>query len=685
MHVPQQLLQFRAGDDASLSLTDGRAELQAQPELLLQETVVAFWIDPPPDDDAERIVQVEEQGRTNAGCCASERQLESSSRCSALRTRSGTSAPSKSARRTRGALWATAIKDEFVQALVVVGQQAGANRPGLPVRPVVDVLALGVHDEVPIRSLGELDACLRQPMRGTRQGRWLLRRACQVLDGQHHLDALVVGQAGHMGFLTADVQQLRHPGIGLAAIHARRRLPQRIEHAVCLDARGAQILVGQASHGQRAVADELFPIRQRDPGTPLVAADVRIAAGASPDVPVGQVFPVWVDLGARHKLDRRMTVRAPFGRTQPNTRCDIDHRSGGGVHLRVDGLGRDGVLYKKTVFHASPMSAHPVEVILSSTLLPAKQLELLLPPIEVAMSTCEAVQEPLVPAAEPRPSSHATGPADGVLASPAQNAASAAVELPPELADHIWRGAELGQGRAGFVGTGFAALDAELPDGGWPCGGMVEILQSHPSLLEWRMVGPSLAPLVKGGRSVVVIGPPKPPYLPGLRHLGLNEDCLVWIKADKPSDRLWSAELLLRANAAAAVLAWLPHCLPGQLRRLQVAAQGCEGPVFVFRPLDARYDSSPAPLRLVASELIDWQLKVEIIKRRGPAHETPLLLDSIPGGLNHVLTPRMRRPSLIVRNKEARRHVVGRPHNPAHAAAARLAQEVLARAAASHG
>jgi protein ImuA len=107
--------------------------------------------------------------------------------------------------------------------------------------------------------------------------------------------------------------------------------------------------------------------------------------------------------------------------------------------------------------------------------------------------------------------------------------------------------------------------------------------------------------------------------------------------------------------------------------------------VFVFRPLDARHDASPAPLRLVASPLLDWQLKVEIVKRRGPAHETPLLLDSVPGGLNHVLTPRMRRPSLIVRNKEARRHAVGRPHNPVHAAAVRLTEEVLARAAASHG
>lgn len=269
------------------------------------------------------------------------------------------------------------------------------------------------------------------------------------------------------------------------------------------------------------------------------------------------------------------------------------------------------------------------------------------------------------------------------LVPPAQNAQAARPELPPELGDAVWRGNELGHGRTAVVPTGFAALDAELPDGGWPSGSMTEILQSQPGLLEWRLAGPCLQSLVAGGRSVIVVGPPRPPHLPGLRHLGLDENCLVWIKAETPSERLWTAELLLRSNSTAAVLAWLPQCLPSQLRRLQVAAQGSEGPVFVFRPADARHDASPAPLRLLASPTVDWQLTVEIFKRRGPAHETPLLLDSIPGGLQHVLTPRMRRPSLFPSKKEAPRHVVGRPQHSVPAPAARIVEEALAHAVSS--
>jgi protein ImuA len=246
------------------------------------------------------------------------------------------------------------------------------------------------------------------------------------------------------------------------------------------------------------------------------------------------------------------------------------------------------------------------------------------------------------------------------LVAPGQNAAVDQQPLPAELSERLWRGHELSRGRQVSVPTGFAPLDAELPDGGWPCGSLTEVLQPQPSLVEWRLVGPCLSRLV-GQRSIVVIGPPKQPHLPGLRHLGINEERLVWIRAEAPSERLWATEQLLRANAAAAVLTWLPQARPEQLRRLQVLAQSCEGPVFVFRPVAARHDPSPAPLRVLATTTQDWALDVQILKRRGPALAAPLTIASIPGGLHHVLTARTLRPSLLTPSKEAPRHAVGRP------------------------
>lgn len=295
------------------------------------------------------------------------------------------------------------------------------------------------------------------------------------------------------------------------------------------------------------------------------------------------------------------------------------------------------------------MSAHPVQQDLLSSLQSPS----------VACETRDAAVEPVV------------------LAAPAQNAAGPACGLPGELMEAVWRADQLGHARTSAVSTGFAALDAQIPEGGWPCGCLIEILQPQPSVLEWRLIGPSLHPLLQGGRAVVVVGPPKPLHLPGLRHLGIEEQQLSWVVANAPSQRLWATEQLLRANAAAAVVTWMPQARPEQLRRLQVLAQACEGLVFICRPLAARHDPSPAPLRVVARPLVDWQIEVQIVKRRGPAQEAPLQLGSVPGGIEHVLTSRTRLPSALKPSKE-NHVVVGRS---AHLDPGHLAREVLDRVA----
>ena len=249
--------------------------------------------------------------------------------------------------------------------------------------------------------------------------------------------------------------------------------------------------------------------------------------------------------------------------------------------------------------------------------------------------------------------------------SPSQNAAAPALrQLPADLASSIWRADELGQSTAAVLSSGFPALDAELPGGGWPCGCLTEVLQAQPSLLEWRLIGPALRAVVAAGQSIIVVGPPKHPHLPGLAHLGINESHLVWIQAKAPSERLWCTEQLVKANAAGALITWLPQARPEQLRRLQVLAQSCDGPVFVCRPTVAQHDPSPAPLRVAATIDLDWQLRLQIIKRKGPALEGSLLLPSIPGGLHHVLTPRVMRPSQFLRSREVIHHAVGSPAPP---------------------
>jgi protein ImuA len=227
-------------------------------------------------------------------------------------------------------------------------------------------------------------------------------------------------------------------------------------------------------------------------------------------------------------------------------------------------------------------------------------------------------------------------------------------QLPGGVAQAIWRGSQVGQASQPVVPSGWAALDAELPGGGWPCNALTELLQPQPSLCEWRLLSPALAGLAAGGGPILLVGPPKRPHAPGLVKLGLAEKSIVWIAADTPAERLWSTEQLVKANPrGGAILAWLPQARSEQLRRLQVHAQACDCPVFLFRPEAAQLDASPAPLRVLTTLGPDWALHVRILKRKGALLDDPIVLPSVPGTLASVLTPRLMLPSQLIARTEA--------------------------------
>jgi protein ImuA len=237
------------------------------------------------------------------------------------------------------------------------------------------------------------------------------------------------------------------------------------------------------------------------------------------------------------------------------------------------------------------------------------------------------------------------------------------VVLPHAVESAIWRGDALGTPVTTTVGTGFEALDAELPGHGWPCQSLTEVLQVQSSVLEWRLLAPAMHTLVGQGKQIVIVGPPKPPHLPGLKHLGLDERHIVWIQADKPVERLWATEQLIKANAAGMLVSWLPQARQEQIRRLQVCAQSCDGPVILCRPAAAEHEASAAPLRLQARLGIDWELHVHLLKRKGPPHEGELTLPSVPGGLDAILTPRLRHPSRLIAARKRQGQGQGLPQD----------------------
>lgn len=179
--------------------------------------------------------------------------------------------------------------------------------------------------------------------------------------------------------------------------------------------------------------------------------------------------------------------------------------------------------------------------------------------------------------------------------------------------------------------SGFAELNTELPGNGWPAGMLTELITREAGIGELRLLVPLLRQLTLQRQVVILLAPPMVPYAPALASFGIDLDYLIVIQANNAADRLWAVEQTLRSDSFGTLLAWLPQkrTRPEHLRRLQLAAQTATGPVFLFRQLDAQFETSPAPLRLLLLPRPNEQLSVQVLKRRGPVMAMPLML-SLP-------------------------------------------------------
>jgi hypothetical protein len=177
----------------------------------------------------------------------------------------------------------------------------------------------------------------------------------------------------------------------------------------------------------------------------------------------------------------------------------------------------------------------------------------------------------------------------------------------------LWRGGEMARVEA--WGTGYAALDACLPGGGWPTGALVEIAPHCDGLGELRLTLPALKSWCEAGRSVALVRPPHIPYAPALARFGLTLHSLLWVAAEQDDDAHWATEQLLREGAAA-VLLWSAVQEDRALRRLQLAAEAGKACAFLYRPSSTLSQTSPAAIRIALSAANDG-VRLDLIKVRG--------------------------------------------------------------------
>jgi len=147
----------------------------------------------------------------------------------------------------------------------------------------------------------------------------------------------------------------------------------------------------------------------------------------------------------------------------------------------------------------------------------------------------------------------------------------------------LWRGRRRPQTQA--AASGRAELDAWLPDGGWPCGCLIELLPASLGCGELELLLPLLAEQTRQGQPVLLIAPPLVPCPQHLHSAGVALDRLIVTHASDQA--LWAAEQSLKSGVCGSVLVWHPRGRidARSIRRLQLAARDSEAPTFVlYRP-----------------------------------------------------------------------------------------------------
>jgi protein ImuA len=219
----------------------------------------------------------------------------------------------------------------------------------------------------------------------------------------------------------------------------------------------------------------------------------------------------------------------------------------------------------------------------------------------------------------------------------------------------LWRASQLARGHTPTVDTGFPSLSRQLPGGGWPKGTLVDLLVQQPGIGEMRLVAPALTEVAE--RKVILVQPPHAPQALALAGLGVPPESAIWLRPERTADALWAAEQVLRSGSCGALLFWpgqsatssarQQHVRADSLRRLHLAAQQGETLFFLFRPLGAEVDASPAPLRLSVRPA-PGGINVGFVKRQGPQRDEPLFLPMSITQARHIQPQRQGIPDRVV-------------------------------------
>jgi protein ImuA len=152
---------------------------------------------------------------------------------------------------------------------------------------------------------------------------------------------------------------------------------------------------------------------------------------------------------------------------------------------------------------------------------------------------------------------------------------SAAQAVLPVLARQIRDMETLSRPKGDSISSGCSAIDRYLPNGGYACGSMVELIRNDPRTgtgvlsLALMMAKPAMA----NGKYLVIVDPLKQVYPPALQAMGIPLERLIALQPENPSDIVWGIDQAMRCSAVGAVICEMNALDDRIARRFQLAAE----------------------------------------------------------------------------------------------------------------
>ena len=123
----------------------------------------------------------------------------------------------------------------------------------------------------------------------------------------------------------------------------------------------------------------------------------------------------------------------------------------------------------------------------------------------------------------------------------------------------VWRGTDWQQDACRNVWpSGHAALDCELPGGGWPGNALIQLQQPAHCHAEWALLLPALAARVRQHAAsrgdarmgqLVLVAPPYLPFAPALQAAGIDAKRLCAVQPGRSAqDLAWACEQALHCR-----------------------------------------------------------------------------------------------------------------------------------------